>query len=401
MPKLRLASESNKALPISVEQSIPETSNFVTTEQLDNKLGGVVNQIVDKMTPANAFTPEVSGVIKAVTQVQDLRTALKDPTTAGIEEGVSSLISTIVGNSLQNITGGGQQQVQPTPLRNTLAQIAVSNLTGENSPLPQLMDALTNVLGKQKVLEGYDAGMQYIDQQQRQNNLPATVVQFDENSQEDVVAYAQQMGYSDVQYAQAKLIEHKNTLHQEIEEYQRVQSGGQQSVVAEEPVVQQELVAQEPIIQQEPVIQQEQYNQPISEKQYVQVKQEYIEEPIIEEPIIEEPIIEEPIIEEPIIEEPIIEEPIIEESIIEEPVLKANKVIVLHGKPRKLTLAKDKVEPIIDDKDYEVKVDENLNIDVTYNEGNENDEQKKLVEDSKSKEFLDDNVDDILDEIGE
>lgn len=368
MPELHLVNVPNKALPISVEQPLVETSKFVTNEQLDNKLGGVVNQIVDKMTPANAFTPEVSGVIKAVGQVQDLRTALKDPTTAGIEEGVSNLISTLLGNSLQNITGGGQQQAQPTPLRNTLAQIAVSNLTGENSPLPQLMDALTNVLGKQKVREGYDAGMQYIDNQQKQNNLPATILQFDENSQEDVVAYAQQMGYSDVQYAQARLIEHKNRLNQEIEEYQRVQSGGQQSVAVEEPVVAQEVVTQEPI-RQEPIVQQVQYDQ--TKYEQVEYEKDHVD-PRYSESL------------KPLISETVYDE----EPVIKEPVLKANKVIVLHNTPRKLTLVKDKAEQVTNNNDCKINVDENLNVDATYNEGNEDNE------------FLND-VDDILNEIGE
>lgn len=368
MPELHLVNVPNKALPISVEKPLIETSKFVTNEQLDNKLGGVVNQIVDKMTPANAFTPEVSGVIKAVGQVQDLRTALKDPTTAGIEEGVSNLISTLLGNSLQNITGGGQQQAQPTPLRNTLAQIAVSNLTGENSPLPQLMDALTNVLGKQKVREGYDAGMQYIDNQQKQNNLPATILQFDENSQEDVVDYAQQMGYSDVQYAQARLIEHKNRLNQEIEEYQRVQAGGQQSVAVEEPVVQQEVVVQKPI-RQEPIVQQEQYMQ--TEYDQAEYEKDHVD-PRYSESL------------KPLISETVYDE----ELVVEEPVLKANKVIVLHNTPRKLTLVKDKAEQVTNNNDCKINVDENLNVDATYNEGNEDNE------------FLND-VDDILNEIGE
>ena len=360
MTELHLVNTPNKALPVSVEKPLIETSKFVTAEQLDNSMNNIVEKLAKKIEPESAFTPEVKGVIKAVNEVHSLREALKDPTTAGVEAATSNMITTLLGNALTNMTGGGQQQAQPTPLRNTLAQIAVSNLTGENSPLPQLMDALTNILGKQKVRDSYDAGMQYIDHQQKQNNLPATILQFDENTQEDVVAYAQQMGYSDVQYAQARLIEHKNRLNQEIEEYQRVQSGGQQSVVAEEPVIQQEPIRQEPIVQ-------EQYDQAEYEKDHVD--QQYIEslEPIVDKIIYDE------------------------EPLVEEPVLKANKVIVLHGNPRKLTLVKDKVEPIIDDKDYEIESNEKLVIQGIYNEGNE----------SLNNESLDDDVDDILSEIGE
>jgi hypothetical protein len=210
------------------------------------------------------------------------------------------------------------------------------------------------------------------------------------------------MGYSDVQYAQARLIEHKNRLNQEIEEYQRVQGGGQQSVAVEEPVVQQELIRQEPMIQQETMSQQEVVAQEsiVQQEQYTQAQYDQVEyekdhvDPKYSESF--EPPIDETIYEE----EPIIEEPVVKKLVTEEPVLKANKVIVLHGKPRKLVLAKDKVEPIIDDKNYEIKVDENPNIDVTYNEGNEslNDDNKSLNDNSES---LDDDVDDILSEIGE
>jgi hypothetical protein len=213
MPELRLIdkrSESQSAIQQPIVQQRPtiqvptiSESKYVTAEQLDSNMNNIVERLAKKIEPESALTPEVRGMVKAVGEVQSLREALKDPTSAGIEEATSNLVTQVLTNSLQNITGGGQQQVQAKPLKNTLAEIAVHNLTGENSPLPQLMDALTNVLGKEKVKEGYDAGMQYIDQQQRQNNLPATILQFDENSQEDVVAYAQQMGYSDVQYAQA------------------------------------------------------------------------------------------------------------------------------------------------------------------------------------------------------
>ena len=309
MSKLRLMEEQSEIQPTVVQPPIIEPSKFVTTEQLESTMHTIVDRLAKKIEPDSALTPEVRGVVKAVGEIQGLREALQSPASAGIEEATSTLVTNVLGNALGNIAGGGQQQAQPAPLRNTLAQIAVSNLTGENSPLPQLLDALTNVLGKDKVREGYDAGVQYIDKQQKQNDLPAFVLQLDENSQENVVAYAQQMGYSDVQYAQTRLIEHKNMLHQEIEEYQRIQSGDQQRVATEEPIVQQE-PAREELVRQEPIVQQEQYSQA-----------EYVEEPIVEEPIVEEPIVEEPI--------------------VEEPVLSIRKVVVLHSKPKKLRLVEE------------------------------------------------------------
>lgn len=398
MPKLHLVNNPNKALPISVEKPSIETSKYVTADQLDNSMNNIVERLAKKIEPESALTPEVRGMVKAVGEVQSLREALKDPTSAGIEEATSNLVTQVLTSSLQNITGGGQQAVQAEPLKNTLAKIVVNNLSGENSPLPQLMDALTNVLGKEKVVAGYDAGIQYIDQQQKQNNLPATVLQFDENNQEDIVAYAQQMGYSDVQYAQAKLIEHKKRLNKEIEEYQRVQGGGQQSVAAEEPVVQQEpIVQQEHIVQQEPIVRQEQYSQ--AEYDQVEYEKDHVDpkyseslEPIVDKIIYEEePIDTSYLNEKLVVEEVIIDESIIKEPIVEEPVLKVNKVIVLHGKPRKLTLVKDKVEQTVSSNNYEVEVDKTLNIDVTYNEGNK----------SLDNESLDNDVNDILNEIGE
>jgi hypothetical protein len=171
MPELRLIdkrSESQSAIQQPIVQQRPtiqvptiSESKYVTAEQLDSNMNNIVERLAKKIEPESALTPEVRGMVKAVGEVQSLREALKDPTSAGIEEATSNLVTQVLTNSLQNITGGGQQQVQAKPLKNTLAEIAVHNLTGENSPLPQLMDALTNVLGKEKVKEGYDAGMQY------------------------------------------------------------------------------------------------------------------------------------------------------------------------------------------------------------------------------------------------
>lgn len=364
MPKLRLVDKQEKVLPVPVSSNVPEVvkeppvtePKWVTAEQLDNKIDGVVEKIVDKLEPASALTPEVRGMVKAVGEVQSLREALKDPTSAGIEEATSSLVTTVLGNALQNITGGGQQAVHVEPLKNKLAQIAINNLTGENSPLPQILDAATNILGKDKVRDGYDAGMHYIEQQKNKNDLPNIVLQFNENSQEDVVAYAQQQGYSDVQYAQTKLIEHKNRLYQEIEEYQRIQQGGQQNVTSEDSVV------------QEPVEQQEQYTE-----------EQHVEEPYIEEPVIQQEVIEQHV-------EPV--KQVVEQHIVEEPIRKANKVVVLHSKPRKLVLANDNNE---DDNDYEVNVDKNFNVDVTYNKDNKNNSEDDELS----------NIDDIIDELGE
>ena len=327
MRELRVVKEGN-VKPFIAENVVDVSSSHVTMEQLDTKINGVVEKIANRLEPASALTPEVRGMVKAVSEVQSLKEALKDPTSAGIETATSNLVTTVLGNALQNISGGGQQAPQAVPLRNTLAQLAVNNLTSENSPLPQLLDALTNVLGKDKVREGYDSGMKFVEQQQNQSKLPNIILQLDENNQEDVVIYAQQMGYTDVGYAQTRLLEHKNMLLQEVEEYQRVQQGGQQAV-AEEPI----------------------RNEP---------QEQYYEEPIIEEAIIEEPIIEEPIIEEPI--------------------QKDNKVIILHSKPKKLKVISNdgsNKNNSGSNKNESNKENDILDIDNIINELGEQDESKK------------------------
>ena len=302
----------NNILPI--QQPIVSEPEFITKEQFNSGINSVVDKLANRLEPASALTPEVRGVVKAVDEIQGLRNALQSPASAGIESATSNLVTTVLGNALQNIAGGGQQAPQVVPLKNTLAQLTVNNLTGPNSPLPQILDALTNVLGKEKVKAGYDTGMQYIEEQQAQNNLPNTVLQFDETKQEDVVAYAQLQGYSDVQYAQSMLIEHKNRLYQEIEEYQNIQQGGQQTA-AEEPIV---------------------------------------EQTVVEEPIVEQIVVEETIVKQTVVQEPIVEQTVVEEPVVEEP-MKANKVIVLHRKPKKLVLVNDIAD--IDENDEILDID--------------------------------------------
>ena len=344
--KLSVISEPDN-VKSEIIQSMNEAPDFITKQQFDIGINSVVDKLADKLEPDSALTKEGKGFVKTVGEIHNITQALKSPTTVSMEEATSSLVTTVLGSALQNITGGGQQAPVSTPLKNTLAQLAVNNLTGAESPLPQILDALTNVLGKDKVREGYDAGMQLVEQQQTKNNLPNIVLQLNENSQEDVTLYAQQQGYSDINYAQTKLIEHKNMLLKEVEEYQRIQQGGQQ-VVVEEP------------IRNEPVV-------------YNQRQQEQYEEPIVEEPIVEEPVVEQESIELDKFEAA---------KLVEKPVMKANKVIVLHSKPRKLKLAK--FENDLDDN----SLDDN-SLDDNSLDDNSLDENKIL------------DIDNIINELGE
>lgn len=349
MRQLSIASEQNP-IKQSVVQPVTQSSpvaNFVTSEQLDGKLNGIVEKLAHRMEPDSALTPEVRSVVKAVDEITGLRNALQSPASAGIEQATSNLVTTVLSNSLQNITGGGQQVAQAEPLRNTLAKIVVNNLSGENSPLPQILDAATNILGTEKTKDIYDKGMQYIDQQ-NQNDWPNIVLQLNENSQEDVVLYAQKQGYTDINYAQMKLIEQKEMLLCEVEEYQRVQQGEQQAVATKTDNIvlnSQETMIQKPIVQE--VVSQQ---QPIESE----VQTNYVE-PIIKNVV------------NNTIEPSTIEPSSIEPLNIEVPV-KANKVVVLHKKPRKLKVANHieqvvkNVEPTIDN-DYMNETNKNLNID--------------------------------------
>lgn len=337
MRELRIASEQKPVL-LKEPDPIVAKPTFVTQEQFDVGINSVVDKLANRLEPESALTPQVRGMVKAVGEVQSLRLALKDPTSAGIEEATSTLVTTVLGNALQNMTGGGQQAAAPTPLKNTLAQIAISNLTGDNSPLPQILDSLTNILGKDKVREGYDVGMKALENQQSQSSLPNIVLQLNENNQADVVDYAKQMGYTDVGYAQQKLIEHKNRLFQEIDEIQNVQQGGQQSIV------------------EEPTYEEPTYEEPVQAESYVGEQQILTDEKSVITQQDENNQIE----------------------VVKKPVLKADKVVILHSKPRTLSIVND--------------------------ESNVNSNESNVVNNSQD-EYSDNNeipdIDNIINELGE
>ena len=258
-------SEKPGIKPVSISSNVVPSSGFVTPEQLDIKMNGLAGDIADKLKPKTALTPEAHGFVKAVEEVQGLRDALKDPVTAGIEQGITSLVTGALDRTVGSMTGGQQAVAESVSLGTRLAQIAVNNLTGESSPLPGILAGVSEIIGQDRLQKGYDVGLQYVENQQNQSNTnqtswPDTVLQLDENNQEHVVHYAQHEGYSTIERAQSALITHKQNLLAEIAEMQRIQQGGtqetQQQVVVQQPQAPEQQVVQQETVEQE-VVQQE------------------------------------------------------------------------------------------------------------------------------------------------
>lgn len=263
--------ENEKPIVSSVSKSLsqPSQSGFVTPEQLDAKMNNLAGDIADKLKPKTALTPEAHGFVKAVEEVQGLRDALKDPVTAGIEQGITSLVTGALDRTVGSMTGGQQAVAESPSLGTRLAQIAVNNLTGESSPLPGILAGISEILGQERVQKGYDVGLQYVENQnkqgqQGQGSIADTILKLDENNQEHVVYFAELMGYGDINRAQTGLIQEKNRLRIEIEEMQQIQQGGTQESPQQAPVQQPQVVEQQ--VPQQEVEQQE-------------VQQEVVEQP--------------------------------------------------------------------------------------------------------------------------
>ena len=202
-------------------QVVPQVNDSYVTK---NDLNDMFSKLNKQINPDSALSPEVRSVVKAVEDVQGLRDALKDPTSIGIEQATSSLVTTVLGNALNNMSGVNQPAAVQKPLLHGLAEIATHNISAN---LPQVLDSLKTVLGTERIQQGYDAGVKYIESKQP-DNFVNTVLSLDENNDEHVTYYAQQMGYTDFNKAKNILIEHKVTLYQEQQEYQNIQQGKNQ-----------------------------------------------------------------------------------------------------------------------------------------------------------------------------
>ena len=213
--------------------------DFVTTTQMQS----MFNNFQHKLIPPNSLSPEVQGVVKAVQTVNGLKDALKDPTSVGLEESMKSLTTGLLDRALANAIGTQQvPQAPPKPLLHGLAEIATHNISGN---LPQILEGLKAVLGTERIQQGYDAGLKYVEAKQGED-LVSIVMSLDENNNEHINFYAQKMGYTDFNKAKNALIEHKVVLYQEQQDYQNVQQGQNQQYADESQQNAQQLVPQEP-----------------------------------------------------------------------------------------------------------------------------------------------------------
>ena len=265
---MELRAKEPESKPIdSVMSNSPQVApqineNYVTKNDLNDMFSKLNKQI----NPDSALSPEVRSVVKAVEDVQGLRNALKDPTSMGIEQATSSLVTNLLSNALNNISGTNQPAAVQKPLLHGLAEIATHNISAN---LPQVLDSLKTALGTERLQKGYDAGVKYIESKQP-DNFVNTVLSLDENNDEHVTYYAQQMGYTDFNKAKSILIEHKVTLYQEQQEYQNIQQGENQQYSTNDDINTQQ-----------------HNNQQQNEQQYIeeqQNEQQYVEQMHVEQP---------------------------------------------------------------------------------------------------------------------
>ena len=242
-------------------QVVPQVNDSYVTK---NDLNDMFSKLNKQINPDSALSPEVRSVVKAVEDVQGLKNALKDPTSLGIEQATSSLVTTVLGNALNGMSGANQQAVAQKPLLHGLAEIATHNISAN---LPQVLDSLKTVLGSERLQKGYDAGVKYIESKQP-DNFVNTILSLDENNDEHVTYYAQQMGYTDFNKAKNILIEHKVALYQEQQEYQDIQQGENQQHSTNENINNS----------------QQDEQQYIEEPQYIEQPQNISNEPKIEVP---------------------------------------------------------------------------------------------------------------------
>ena len=128
---------------IPVEPNYSNNPEYVTKSDLTDMFGQLKNQIL----PKSALSPEVHGVIKAVSEVQGLRDALQSPVAVGIEQSIGNLASSLLNNAFNNMQGG-QSAAAPKPLVNSLAEIATHNISAN---LPQVVESLKSVLGTERI----------------------------------------------------------------------------------------------------------------------------------------------------------------------------------------------------------------------------------------------------------
>jgi len=207
----------NKIIPEIIQRAPSvNTENFVTKNDFD----AAFDRLGKQLNPESALTPEVRGMMKAVHEVADLKNALKDPTSIGIEQSITSITTGILDAALTNMTNRGQQPAAQKPLINSLAEIFTHNVSNQ---LPQVLAGFKEILGAERMQRGYDAGLSYVEQQQKPKNIADIALSLDENNSEHVAYYAQLLNLTDVVLAKQMLIQYKVSLYDEQQQYQQVQ----------------------------------------------------------------------------------------------------------------------------------------------------------------------------------
>lgn len=283
MPQIKVIKPVESVRQISAQEVANQMdSEYVTKSDL-SELTSMFGQLQKQINPESALSPEVRSVVKAVEDVQGLKNALKDPTSLGIEQATSNLVTTVLGNALGSMSGAGQGvQAPPKSLLNTVVEIATHNIT---SNLPQILESAKSVLGPERLQQGYDMGLKYVENKQSDNDFINTVMTLDENNDEHINYYAQQMGYTNFDKARNALIEHKIVLYQEQQEYQDIQKGQTQRT-NDNVIVEEQIVEEQP--HESPVIE----LHPMSEPVVGQIEKQIIDEQIVENVVVEKVTVE-------------------------------------------------------------------------------------------------------------
>ncbi|MFW6001717.1 MAG: hypothetical protein ACOCQD_00095 [archaeon] len=169
--------------------------------------------------------------VQAAQGVEKVKSMFKSQYEQTIEDTVGQVMAQAVQQSLGTMMGAGQQQ-QSEPAQPQMgfwkqAGLMFMQNVSQEIPqyLPSILDTLKDVVGKERVQKGYDAGINYLETHQEMKNIPNIVMQMDAEDMEDVKEYAKMMGITNTSMAKQFLLEHQESLRQEYSEYQSLQNG--------------------------------------------------------------------------------------------------------------------------------------------------------------------------------
>ncbi|MFW6001759.1 MAG: hypothetical protein ACOCQD_00305 [archaeon] len=182
--------------------------------------------------------------VQAAQGVEKVKSMFKSQYEQTIEDTVGQVMAQAVQQSLGTMMGAGQQQQSepaqpPMGFWKQAGLMFMQNVSQEIPQyLPSILDTLKDVVGKDRIQKGYDAGVNYLETHQEMKNIPNIVMQLDAEDMEDVKEYAKMMGITNTSMAKQFLLEHQESLRQEYSEYQALQEGDyQRDSLDEEPEV--------------------------------------------------------------------------------------------------------------------------------------------------------------------